>query len=67
MKMNPISGRSKSFDLPKGKRHVNSEGAEIAPRSIRRKNRGRRRKKFYLSDCTDTELKKAEIYVNQEK
>lgn len=48
------TGKSKSRENPFGKRR-RSEGNELAPRSLRKKG------KTFLSECSDTELEKAEV------
>tara|TARA_Y100000310_G_C20685685_1_gene818795 strand:+ start:2438 stop:2596 length:159 start_codon:yes stop_codon:yes gene_type:complete len=50
----PQSGRSKSRENPYGIRRK-SEGKELAPKSLRKAG------KTFLSECSDTELEKAEV------
>ena len=56
----PNSGKSKSGAYPNGRRRK-SEGNELAPVSLRRKG------KRLLSECTDTELQKAQVKREEEK
>jgi hypothetical protein len=52
-KIGKNSGKSKSQFFPYGKRRM-KDGKELAPKSIRKKHK-------FLNECTEEELKKAEV------
>lgn len=52
--MTKTSGKSKSVELPFGKRRV-ANGKELAPRSLRKKG------KVFMTDCKEAELKVAGV------